>query len=244
MSDKLKAQGKLCLGISTALFNDMGALPPNLVFFCDDKVINLFFDEMSNNAKKYEVAFTAILAAHYLKDVQSIAFSTEAWALDISPETQPELWQKFNGDAEKIQRHIYDKYGDIASSPYKMEMLMIMIDDGVNDYMLRSEILRDGKVVSLNELDSHINDNPKNMDFHQRFNNLLFKSRQLTEAVSMVMDKGSDIFPDKNEDDAIASMLKLIKAKFNIEFNAQAAIASAKRVLKHINNGKTKITLH
>ncbi len=244
MSDKLKEQGQLCLDISTALFNDMGALPPNIIFFCEDKVVNLFFDDMSDNAKKYEISFTAIFAAYYLKNVESIGFNSEAWGLDISPESTPELWEQYNGDANDIRDHIMTEYGQIADCPYKHEMLMTIIDDGKIDYLMRSEIVRDGDEVTINKKDSYPNAEPKKMDFHQRFNSLLFKAQKLTEAVAMVLEEGADVFPDKNEDDAILGMTKAIKKEFNIEFNEVAAMAAAKRVVKHIGNGKTKVTLH
>ena len=244
MKNKTAVLAQLSLSMSEKLFNEMGTLPPNLAIFCKDKVINLFFDSMETTEQKYEISFICMLLTYWLDDVQCVAFNSEAWALDISPENTPALWKRFDGKYNKIMGYIFKKYGDIEHCPWRHEILMTSIDDGKIAYLLKSNIQRDGDKVTISADTSVMQPQNNDGDIRNRFNSLMYKSQLLGASIESYTRLTEASEPDATDFDRLKYVIDGLKNKFDISFDTCKVIKIAQDIFESSCLGKTSHTIH
>lgn len=114
-----------------------GVEPMAMLMSKSHGAVMMVFEDLDNKAR---TAMDIITTAAVLEDVKAIMLVTESWQVVID---DPKIMKRFNGDFTKIQNWVRTQWPSLEDCPFRKEMIMVMLDDGTNQYCITELMVRD-----------------------------------------------------------------------------------------------------
>lgn len=193
--------------------------------------VMMVFKDLDNKTK---TAMDIITTAAVLGDVEAIMFMTESWQVEIS---DPKIIKRFGGDQMKINHWLKSKWPSLGDCPFRKESLMVMLDDGVNQYFITHEMSRDNyKFLEWPKFNKDFWEPQPEMkiQWQTTFNDLMRKSNVLHESleVAKVLPVAFRPSAERIVEMALSVLMKKIGYQENAKEIAERCVALGKTIIK------------